>query len=98
MAKTMEEWQEFSEEVRMLNHTADREKAAVEFGDVLFSMVNVARFAKIDPEIALMRSIQKFTKRFRYMEDRAKGSGRVIDDLTFEEMHRLWDNAKEEVG
>ena len=98
MAKTMEEWQEFSREVKPLNRSADREKAAMEFGDVLFSMVNVARFANIHPEIALLQSIQKFEKRFRYMEDKAKGSGRSIEALTFEEMHQLWDKAKDKIG
>jgi tetrapyrrole methylase family protein/MazG family protein len=61
-------------------------------------MVNVARFAGIDPEIALLQSIQKFEKRFRYMEDQANESGQTIDDLTFKEMHQLWDEAKERLG
>jgi MazG family protein len=98
MAKTMEEWGEFSKEVEHLDCAADREKTAMEFGDILFSMVNVARFAHIHPEIALMQSIQKFEKRFRYMEDRAIKSGHTIDSLTFEEMHHLWDEAKDKIG
>ena len=99
MAKTMEEWGEFSKEVEHLECAADStEKAAMEFGDILFSMVNVARFAHIHPELALLQSIQKFEKRFSYMEDRATESGRAIDGLTFEEMHHLWDEAKDRIG
>jgi MazG family protein len=98
MAKTMEEWGEFCTEVEHLDCAADREKAAMEFGDILFSMVNVARFARVHPEIALMQSIQKFEKRFRYMEHRAIESGRSIDDLPFEEMQHLWDAAKDKIG
>lgn len=98
MATTMEEWQEFSGEINRLDHEAGREKASMEFGDILFSLVNVARFAKIHPEIALTQSIQKFDKRFRYMEDQARESGRSFDDLSFEEMHQLWDTAKGTIG
>jgi tetrapyrrole methylase family protein/MazG family protein len=70
----------------------------MELGDILFSMVNVARFAGINPEIALLQSIQKFEKRFRYMEDKAKELGRTIDDMTFKEMHQFWDEAKKKIG
>ncbi|WP_419662815.1 MazG: nucleoside triphosphate pyrophosphohydrolase [Desulfosarcina variabilis str. Montpellier] len=98
MEKTMEEWEEFSGEVTPNMHLADKAKATMEFGDILFSMVNVARFAGINPEIALLQSIQKFEKRFRYIEAQADESGRIIDDLTFKEMHQLWDEAKEKIG
>lgn len=98
MEKTMEEWDEFAGEVTPIGRAADNGKAAMEFGDILFSMVNVARFAGINPEIALLQSIQKFEKRFRYMEDQADESGHTIDDLTFKEMHQLWDEAKERLG
>ncbi len=98
MAKTMEEWQEFSSEINRLDQTGDNQKAAMEFGDILFSMVNVARFANIHPEIALVQSIQKFEARFRHMEDQAKRSGRSIDGLTFKEMHQLWEAAKDQIG
>ena len=98
MEKTMEEWDEFSGEVKPTCGATDKRKAAMEFGDILFSMVNVARFAGINPEIALLQSIQKFEKRFKYMEDQANESGQTIDDLTFEEMHQLWDEAKQKLG
>lgn len=98
MAKTMEEWSEFSNEVNQDDGQVGSDKAATEFGDVLFTMVNVARFAHIHPETALIRSIQKFEKRFNYMEKKAVEAGRDVDKLTFKEMHHLWDEAKERIG
>lgn len=98
MEKTMEEWSEFSTEVNQADGQVDGDKAAMEFGDVLFTMVNVARFAHIHPETALIRSIQKFEKRFNYLEKRAVETGRDVDGLTFKEMHHLWDEAKERMG
>jgi tetrapyrrole methylase family protein/MazG family protein len=87
MAKTMEEWEEFSKEVNNPECESGGDKAAMEFGDILFTMVNVARFARIHPETALIRSIQKFEKRFIYMEEKAIEAGRDIDSLTLQEMH-----------
>ena len=98
MAKTMEEWMEFSAEVNNPERSTGSNKAAMEFGDLLFTMVNVARFARIHPETALIRSIQKFEKRFNYLEEKAVEAGRDIDTLTLTEMHMLWDEAKGRIG
>ncbi|MCB2145772.1 MAG: nucleoside triphosphate pyrophosphohydrolase [Deltaproteobacteria bacterium] len=98
MAKTMEEWGEFSTEVNHPDGGSGSDTAAMEFGDILFTMVNVARFARIHPETALIRSIQKFEKRFNYMEEKAIEAGRDIDNLPLREMHNLWDEAKNKVG
>ena len=98
MAKTMEEWSEFSTEISNPEGTAGNDNAAMEFGDILFTMVNVARFARIHPETALLRSIRKFEKRFNYMEEKAIDAGRGIDSLSIQEMHNLWDEAKGRVG
>jgi len=65
-----------------------------ELGDVLFAAVNLARFLKIDPEIALKRTNAKFTSRFREMERLARSSGRALADLPRNEMELLWDRAK----
>jgi uncharacterized protein YabN with tetrapyrrole methylase and pyrophosphatase domain len=65
-----------------------------EIGDVLFAAVNLARFLKVDPEIALKRSNAKFTSRFRKMERVARASGRALADVPRAEMESLWDNAK----
>ena len=67
---------------------------AFEFGDVLFSLVNLARFLKINPEDALRQSINRFVERFHFIESRATGSGRTINDLPVDEMNRLWEEAK----
>ena len=98
MAKTMEEWVEFTKEVNTPDGAAGSDNAAMEFGDILFTMVNVARFAHIHPETALIRSIQKFEKRFNYLEEKATEAGRDIDSLTMQEMHDLWNEAKGRIG
>ncbi len=66
-----------------------------EIGDVLFAAVNLARFLKVDPEIALKRSNAKFTSRFREMERTARASGRALADVPRTEMESLWDSAKQ---
>jgi tetrapyrrole methylase family protein/MazG family protein len=98
MAKTMEEWMEFAKALEASDDVTGSDAAAMEFGDILFTMVNVARFAHIHPETALIRSIQKFEKRFIRMEARAMEAGRDIDSLTLQEMHELWDEAKQTIG
>jgi len=65
-----------------------------ELGDVLFAAVNLARFLKIDPEIALKRTNAKFKSRFREMERLARVSGRALGDVPRSEMELLWDQAK----
>ena len=67
-----------------------------ELGDLLFSVVNVARFLKLDPAVALQRSIGKFEKRFRYVEKEMAARGRPMGAETFVEMDALWDAAKKE--
>lgn len=66
-----------------------------EFGDVLFSLVNYARFLRVNPEDALRRTIDKFDRRFRHVESRLREEGRAAEDATLEEMDRYWDEAKE---
>ena len=66
-----------------------------EFGDVLFSMVNYARFLKINPENALERTNKKFIKRFQYLEQKAKENGKSMKDMTLSEMDVFWEEAKQ---
>ena len=73
---------------------AQQEEIASEFGDVLFSLVNLARFVKVNPEDALRRAINRFADRFHYIEAQATASGRTINDLSADDMNRLWDEAK----
>ena len=86
-AKVVEEIEEF----QAAEKTKDFDQMEDEFGDILFSMVNYARFVGIDPETALARTNQKFKTRFEYIEANA---GRPLTELTLEEMDILWNQAK----
>lgn len=70
------------------------EEMSEELGDVLFSIVNAARFLKIDPEEALNASTDKFLRRFRHMEESALQNGISLQEMTLEQMDKLWDEAK----
>ncbi|MCG0315012.1 MAG: nucleoside triphosphate pyrophosphohydrolase, partial [Calditerricola sp.] len=85
------------EEVREEREAAAQgpERAADEVGDLLFAVVNLARFLKVDPEEALARTCAKFARRFRYIEDRLRAEGRTFADATLAEMDRWWNEAKE---
>lgn len=76
--------------------TARQEHIVAEFGDVLFSLVNLARFIKVNPEDALRQAANRFVERFQFIEARATASGRTVGDLSFEEMDRLWNEAKKQ--
>ena len=88
--KLKEELQELQEEIK----AGDPGKVEAEFGDVLFSMINYARFLKVDPENALERTNKKFIKRFQYLESKAKGLGKELKDMTLNEMDVFWEEAK----
>jgi XTP/dITP diphosphohydrolase len=88
--KLQEELEEFTSEVK----SGDADKMEAEFGDVLFSMVNYARFLDINPENALERTNKKFIKRFQYLEEKAKGMGKQLKDMTLAEMDVFWEEAK----
>ncbi len=88
--KVSEELEEMEAEVQSGNITAVEE----EFGDVLFSLVNYARFLKINPENALEKTNKKFIKRFQYLENKAKESGKNLRDMTLAEMEEFWQEAK----
>jgi len=81
-------------EVIDVYNTENMEKIKEEIGDLLFSCVNVARFLKVDEEIALNWTIDKFIKRFDYIERVAKEKGIELTDMNIEEMDRLWENSK----
>ena len=88
--KVQEELQEFQVEVA----SGDQDKMEAEFGDVLFSMINYARFLKINPEDALERTNKKFIKRFQYLESKAEQLGKPLMDMTLAEMDVFWNEAK----
>jgi len=66
-----------------------------ELGDIFFVLVNISRFVGVSPEEALKKTISKFISRFRYIEMKASESGRVLSEMTLEEMDAFWDEAKE---
>ncbi|QIB69619.1 nucleoside triphosphate pyrophosphohydrolase [Aminipila butyrica] len=72
----------------------DKDSMTEELGDLLFSVVNVARFLKVDPEDALNRTSNKFIKRFSFIEDTAKARNVSLEDMSLAEMDKLWDMAK----
>ncbi|MCB0450997.1 nucleoside triphosphate pyrophosphohydrolase [Mariniflexile maritimum] len=88
--KVTEELQEFRDEVEKGQYDAMES----EFGDVLFSMVNYARFLNINPENALERTNKKFVKRFQYLEEKAKSLNKPLKDMTLSEMDVFWEEAK----
>tara|TARA_R110002167_G_scaffold51470_10_gene148924 strand:- start:1266 stop:2039 length:774 start_codon:yes stop_codon:yes gene_type:complete len=88
--KVQEELGEFQEEIAK----GDLERMEAEFGDVMFSMVNYARFLGIDPENALERTNKKFINRFQYLERKAKEIGRTLNDMSLAEMDIYWEAAK----
>lgn len=93
--KVEEELQEFKNEFNVANNEAiDIEKAESEFGDVLFSLVNYARFININPENALEKTNKKFIKRFKYLESKAIENGKALADMTLAEMDVYWNEAK----
>jgi XTP/dITP diphosphohydrolase len=87
-------WMKVEEETAELKEavaSGDPSKIEDEFGDLLFSLVNYARFVGVDPETALERTNQKFKKRFEYIEANAP---RPLTDMSLSEMDALWDEAK----
>lgn len=94
-AKVEEEMFEFKEHFNAeTNETLDKEQAEAEFGDLLFSLVNYARFIDINPETALERTNQKFIKRFQYLESKANEIGKPLAEMTLAEMDVFWEEAK----
>lgn len=89
--KVEEELKEFQDEVAKGN----QDTIESEFGDVLFSMINYARFLKINPENALEKTNKKFSKRFQYLEEKAKAMNKPLKDMTLAEMDVFWEEAKQ---
>ena len=88
--KVQEEMEEFHE----ASLSGDRTKIESEYGDLLFSLINFARFKEIDPEAALERTNKKFIHRFTYLENKAREMGKQLHDMSLEEMDVFWEEAK----
>jgi len=93
--KVKEEWHEFLTALDEKDHNENHlEHVALEFGDILFTLVNVARFADIHPEAALTKAVSKFENRFKQMEDLIRKKGKTLDSASFEELNLLWEKVK----
>jgi len=98
MKKVEEEWSELKTVLKkQKNSSEDHTRVALEFGDVLFTLVNIARFADIHPETALRDSTKKFERRFRYMEKRISNGQKDIRSVSQEEKDVLWEQAKDSI-
>ena len=98
MKKVEEEWSELTTALKKQKQSPeDHKRVALEFGDVLFTLVNVARFANIHPETALRDSTKKFERRFRYMEKRISNGQKDIQSVSQEEKDVLWEQAKDSI-
>jgi XTP/dITP diphosphohydrolase len=94
-AKVEEELQEFKDEFNVEDETTiDHDRAESEFGDLLFSLINYARFININPEDALEKTNRKFIKRFQYLETKANENGQQLQNMTLAEMDVYWNEAK----
>ena len=90
-------WEKVNEEIAELQHeiaVGDDEKKEKEFGDLLFSLVNYARFIGVNPEDALERTNKRFVQRFKYIEQQSKKHGKSLKNMTLAEMDVFWDEAK----
>ena len=95
--KRKDVWKKVEEEAGELKRvlrTRDKKRREEEFGDFLFALVNYARFVDVNPENALRSTIEKFERRFRYIETELKKAGKDIHDSTLEEMDEHWNKAK----
>ena len=91
-------WEKVQEELEELNEEiikGNKENTEKEFGDVLFSMINYARFIDVNPENALEKTNKKFINRFQFLEKIAKKEGKNISEMTFAEMDVYWEKSKE---
>ncbi len=96
-----EVWKKVEEEMEELKHaerTGKRDLVEQEFGDLLFALVNYSRFLNTNTEFALRKSVDKFGKRFQFIEDSLKQRGKSPAESTFIEMELLWDEAKKQIG
>jgi len=96
--KKQDVWDKVNEEIAEFQKeldTGDQKTREAEFGDLLFSLINYARFIDVDPESALERTNKKFIKRFQRIEKSAEDNGKSLRDMSLGEMEELWQSAKD---
>jgi tetrapyrrole methylase family protein/MazG family protein len=94
-------WEKLEEELGEFQEALQEDKKELlgeELGDILFTLVNVARFIGIDPEDALRRTTNKFTQRFTFIEQRLQEQGKTPEEASLAEMDALWEESKGETG
>ncbi len=92
--KVKEEVSEVETELSTQEGVADKDAVEAEIGDLLFAVINAARLYGVDPENALERTNRKFIKRFNHIESRLKEMGKAFDEVSLDEMEKLWEEAK----
>ena len=95
--KSDQVWDKVQEEIQELRREvsgASADRVEGEMGDVLFSIINLSRHLKVDPDSALERTNKKFIHRFNYLEEQAKAAGKNLDEMSLAEMDRHWEEAK----
>jgi tetrapyrrole methylase family protein/MazG family protein len=90
-------WKKVEEEIRELKEavaSGDKTRTGEEVGDLLFTLVNIARFLEVESEEVLAQTVDRFTRRFQHIEARLKEANKSFDQCSLEEMDRLWEEAK----
>ena len=95
LRKIEEEYKELSQEIKKNDH---QENIKNEIGDLIFSVINLARFIGFDPEESLERTNMKFIKRFNLMEEMIEGEGKDLKKMNLEEMDNYWEKSKEKIN
>ena len=85
------------EEIQEIRGATDQLERRAEFGDLLFALVNIARWLDIDAESALRGANRRFKERFSYIEKEARASGRELSDMSLEDLDSLWEQAKRDM-
>ena len=91
LEKVIEEFREMQREIK---NNGSHERIEAEFGDLMFALINYARFVDVNPDDALERTNQRFIKRFNYLEEQTIQKGKSLHDMTLDEMNVYWDEAK----
>jgi uncharacterized protein YabN with tetrapyrrole methylase and pyrophosphatase domain len=88
--KVEEEWNELKTAVS----SEDKQRVGEEMGDLFLSLVNLSRFLNVEAEHALSEAVDRFRRRFAYVESKIRGEGRALSEATLEEMDLFWEEAK----
>lgn len=97
IAKIQEELAEAEEAFQISDKDERQKKTELEIGDLLFAVVNYARFLSVEPEIALDKANQKFIRRFEFVEDQVTAAGKKMQELSLTDLDRIWDRAKKDL-